>query len=95
MSLVSTYIGVLQGVLGISNAENSIISTQNQMLDNIRKAGNPNLGFTGLKTLHDNENNLMARKLTAELDYQAYNAMQESNEKMLKDNIKRSFSIFA
>lgn len=95
MSLVSTFVASLQSTLGLSNATFGIVNTQNQMLDNIRKAGNPNLGFGGLKALHDRENNLMAQKLRQETMYQIYSAKAESDDKMLKDSIKRNFSIFA
>jgi len=95
MSLVSLMAMQLTNTMRASNAEMGIINANNQILGGIRQAGNPNLSFTGMKELHDRENKLMANKLTASLFLQASNAQQESIDKMLKDNIKRSFSIFA
>ncbi|OGI04553.1 MAG: hypothetical protein A2Y25_01985 [Candidatus Melainabacteria bacterium GWF2_37_15] len=95
MSLVSLMAMQLANTMRASNAEMSIISAQNQILGGVRQAGNPNLSFTGMKELHDRENNLVANMLTANLVRQASNAQQESIDKMLKDNIKRSFSIMA
>lgn len=52
--------------------------------------GNPS--FTGL---YNADKNLTLQMLNDSFQYQAYTAMADTQEKLEKENIKRSFSIFA
>lgn len=56
--------------------------------------------FSGSSTcnpasLLSSEKNLAAQMLNDSFQYQAYSAMADSQEKLQKENIKRSFSTFA
>lgn len=45
--------------------------------------------------LYNSDKNLELDMLNDSFNYQAYNAMADTQDKIAKDNIKRSFSIFA
>lgn len=93
--MISTLTALLMNTRMASNAEFSWSNAANGILNGVRQAGNPNIGFTGVRQLHDNENNLMAQKTMAEINMEVANARQDSLKKQLKDDIRRSFSIYA
>ena len=76
--------------LSASNAAYGWMSVANSLM---------NLSFRGSSmpyaSLLSADKNLTLNMLNDSFRYQAYNAMADSQEKVQKENIKRSFSIFA
>lgn len=66
---------------------------------NLMNAANARLNLIGFKgnsaSLLAMDNQLSCDMLNDSFKYQAYSAMADSDEKLQKENIKRSFSIFA
>lgn len=95
MSLVSLMAAKLSSVATASNAEFSWQQSANQLLTGIRQAGSGKIGFGGLLAAHNNENNLQSKMIMADVTRQASISQQDSLNKMLKENIKRSFDMYA
>lgn len=93
--MIAALVGYLSSVRMRSDAEFNRMKATQGIMNGINQAANPNIGFSGIKNLHDRENNLMAQKTMAEFQMTATDAMQDSYRKNLKDNIRRSFSVFA
>lgn len=77
-------------VLNASNAAFNWMQAANARMGMLSCCGQPS--FRGR---NDADLNLQLGMLNDSFRYQAYNAMADSQEKINKDNIKRSFSIFA
>ncbi len=95
MSLVSNLMMKLNAVSMASNAEMSWMTSANQMMQGIRQAGNPNLSFAGMQSLHEKEKDLQSNMIMADMRRQIGNAQAKSADKMLKDSIARSFDMYA
>jgi len=94
MGLVSSLFMKLNAVSMANNAEASWMNSANQIMQGVSQV-NPNLSFGAVKNLHDRENNLQAKMHMADFQRQVADAQLESSKKMLKDNIKRSFDMYA
>lgn len=95
MSMVSLLAGTLMNARIASNSEYAWQNASQGIMNGVRQASNPNLSFGGLRALHDRENNLQSQMILANVRRQAANAQEDSYRKMLKDNIRKSFSVFA
>ena len=97
MSLASLTFGLFSNTRRASNAEFGMMRSARQITQGVRQAGNPNLNFSGnqLKALHDRENNLMAKFHMNNLFRTIANARAESMDKLVKENIKKSFNYMA
>ena len=78
--------------LQASNAAFGWMQAANARLGMISCCGGGQPSFRGL---NNSDRNLELDMLNDSFQYQAYTAMADSQEKIKKDNIKRSFSTFA
>lgn len=78
--------------LQASNAAFNWMQAANARLGMLSCCGGGQPSFKGL---HNSDRNLELDMLNDSFNYQAYTAMADSMEKVKKDNIKRSFSMFA
>lgn len=76
--------------LNASNAAFNWMQTANARMGMLSCCGQPSF-----KGLHNSDTNLQLDMLNDSFRYQAYNAMADSQEKVKKENNKRSFSMFA
>lgn len=77
--------------LSANNAAFNWMNAANARMGLLSFAGNP----TNLSMLAAADTNLELQMLNDSFKYKAYTAMADSEDKLRKENIKRSFSIFA
>ena len=75
----------------MNNAAFNTMQNCDTMMGMTRNAGSA----TNMQALSKKETNLQVQNLQNQLTYQACDAMEDSQQKMKKDNIKRSFTMFA
>jgi hypothetical protein len=77
----------------INNAAFGQMQNRNAMTNMARGAGNGS--FKDLNSIHQSEKGLQVDNLQNQFAYSATTAMEESEKKREKENIKRTFSTFA
>lgn len=83
----------VSSINSINNASFNMMQGSASLMDLSRFAGSQPSQNTS--ALNQSEKRLLADKLQNELVYQASSYMEDSAEKIKKENIKRSFSTFA
>ena len=95
MSITSLTFGLLSNTRRASDAEFGMMRSAHQITQGVQQASNPSFSGNQLKALHDRENNLMTKFHMSNLFRTIANARAESAQKLLKENIKKSFNYMA
>lgn len=90
MGITVGTIGGMNAILNANNAAYNMMQGSNALLGLCSFKGNPDLN-----SLNNAEKQITFQMLNSQIQYEANQAQLDSLDKMRKDDIKRTFSVFA